>query len=570
MSSPVEKIKEKLSVVDVLSSYITLEKAGTNFKARCPFHNEKSPSFFVSPARNSYYCFGCGAKGDILTFVQEFEGLDFMGALRVLARQAGVPLERENPSLRTEREKMYLAMEHATIFYQKQLSDNKEAKEYLTKRGLTAATIREWRLGYAPLEWKGIFTYLKSKGFNAEYIEKIGLIKASEKVKGDYYDRFRGRIMFPIADSSGRIVAYSGRQFENDGTQAKYINSPETSLFEKSKILYGYDRAKLEIRRNDFSLLVEGQMDLLMSHQAGQLNAVASSGTALTEHHLAILKRLSNKLVIAYDGDTAGGNAAKRGWELALAQGMDIKIAQFPDGKDPADLVLEDPDAFKKAITEAQHVIDVELNRILKSSGDTRDHLLRVEKELLPFVSEIQSEIEKSHFISKISNATGIKEDILWREVRKREKGSLSNDTVKQVKAETQPRKGSIERALFGIIYWQEKQFSAVINVLDIRSALGTIIGTERVKQLEKELEPVKEELIFQAEVSYQQSPHIKQHTDEFVRNLKEEYLKEEFGEAMRDLGIAERAKDYGKVAELLKKCQEVSLKLRKLSEERE
>lgn len=570
MSSPVEKIKEKLSVVDVLSSYITLEKAGTNFKARCPFHNEKSPSFFVSPARNSYYCFGCGAKGDILTFVQEFEGLDFMGALRVLARQAGVPLERENPSLRTEREKMYLAMEHATIYYQKQLSDNKEAKEYLTKRGLTAATIRDWRLGYAQLEWKGIYTYLKSKGFNAEYIEKVGLIKASEKVKGDHYDRFRGRIMFPIADSSGRIVAYSGRQFENDGTQAKYINSPETALFEKSKILYGYDRAKLEIRRNDFSLLVEGQMDLLMSHQAGQSNAVASSGTALTEHHLAILKRLSNKLVIAYDGDTAGGNAAKRGWELALAQGMDIKIAQFPEGKDPADLVLEDPEAFKKAIAEAQHVIDVELNRILKSSGDTRDHLLRVEKELLPFVSEIQSEIEKSHFISKISNATGIKEDILWREVRKREKGSQSNDPVKQVKAEMQPRKGSIERALFGIIYWQEKQSSSVINVLDIRSALGNIIGNDRVKQLEKELEPVKEELIFQAEVSYQQSPHIKQHTDEFVRNLKEEYLKEEFGEAMRELGVAERAKDYGKVAELLKKCQEVSLKLRKLSEERE
>ncbi|MDQ3014938.1 MAG: DNA primase [bacterium] len=570
MSSPVEKIKEKLSVVDVLSSYITLEKAGTNFKARCPFHNEKSPSFFVSPARNSYYCFGCGAKGDILTFVQEFEGLDFMGALRVLARQAGVPLERENPSLRTEREKMYLAMEHATIYYQKQLSDNKEAKEYLTKRGLSTATIRDWRLGYAPLEWKGIYTYLKSKGFNAEYIEKVGLIKASEKVKGDYYDRFRGRIMFPIADSSGRIVAYSGRQFENDGTQAKYINSPETALFEKSKILYGYDRAKLEIRRNDFSLLVEGQMDLLMSHQAGQSNAVASSGTALTEHHLAILKRLSNKLVIAYDGDAAGGNAAKRGWELALAQGMDIKIAQFPEGKDPADLVLENPEAFKKAIQDAQHVIDVELNRILKSGGDTRDHLLRVEKELLPYVSEIQSEIEKSHFISKISHATGIKDDILWREVRKREKGSLSNDPVKEVKAETQPRKGSIERALFGIIYWQEKQSSAVINLLDIRSALGTIIGTERVKHLEKELEPVKEELIFQAEVSYQQSPHIKQHTDEFVRNLKEEYLKEEFGEAMRELGIAERAKEYGKVAELLKKCQEVSLKLRKLSEERE
>jgi DNA primase len=570
MSSPVEKIKEKLSVVDVLGSYITLEKAGANFKARCPFHNEKSPSFFVSPVRNSYYCFGCGAKGDIFTFVQEFEGLDFMGALRILARQAGVQLERENPSVRTEREKMYLIMEHATIYFQKQLGEHTEAKDYLKKRGLNATTVRDWRLGYAPLEWKSLFTYLKGKGVRPEDMEKVGLVKASEKVKGDYYDRFRGRVMFPIADSSGRIVAFSGRQLESDGTQAKYINSPETPLFEKSKILYGYDKAKLEIRRNDFSLLVEGQMDLLMSHQSGQSNAVASSGTALTEHHLAILKRLSNKVVIAYDGDDAGGNAAKRGWELALAQGMEIKIAQFPDGKDPADLILENVEVFKEAIKNAKHVIDVELDRILHSAGDSRDRLLKVEKQLLPYVSELQSEIEKSHFISKIAHVTGLKDELLWREVRKREKSSLSKDTVMAPKEEGQPRKGAIERILFGIVYWQEKQSSPVVNVLDIRSSLGNIIGNERLKQIEKDLDPLRDELIFQAEVSYQQSPHIKKHIEELVRNLKEEYLKEEFSAVMQELSIAERDKKYTEVAELLKRCQDISLELRRLSEERE
>ncbi len=246
----------------------------------------------------------------------------------------------------------------------------------------------------------------KGKGINPVDMEKVGLVKASEKVRGDYYDRFRGRAMFPIADSSGRIVAFSGRQLESDGTQAKYINSPETPLFEKSKILYGYDKAKLDIRRNDFSLLVEGQMDLLMSHQVGQSNTVASSGTALTEFHLAILKRLSNKLVIAYDGDEAGGNAARRGWELALGLGMEVKIAQFPDGKDPADLILENVESYKEAIKNARHVIDVELDKILTSPGDTRDRLLKVEKQLLPYVSELQSEIEKSHFITKIAHAT--------------------------------------------------------------------------------------------------------------------------------------------------------------------
>ncbi|MBX4198642.1 DNA primase, partial [Candidatus Parcubacteria bacterium] len=561
--------KEKLSVVDVLGSYITLEKAGANFKARCPFHNEKTPSFFVSPARNSYYCFGCAAKGDIFTFVQEFEGLDFVGALRILARQAGVPLERENKSVRTEREKMYLVMEHATIFFQKELSGNAEAKAYLLKRGLKPETIREWRLGYAPLEWKALFTYLKSKGFKPEDVEKVGLAKASDKVKGDYYDRFRGRIMFPIADSSGRIVAFSGRQFEKDGTEAKYINSPETALFEKSKILYGYDKAKLEIRKHEFSLLVEGQMDLLMSHQEDFKNTVASSGTALTEDQLRIIKRLSSKLIIAYDGDDAGGAAARRGWELALGLGFDVKIAEMPKGKDPADIILEDKKIFASAVANAKHVIDVELNRILTSPGDNRDHVLRVERELLPYVARVQSEIERSHFISTISHKANIKEDILWREVRKREPSSLTRQAPTGVYKETEPRKGTIGRMLFGLIYWQEKQSSPVLDALDIRSSLGTIMGNERLALLEAELQSHKDELVFQAEVSYEKTQHLKRHVEELIKNLKEEYLRESFAETIRALAIAERSKDSVQVAELLQKCQTISQELRKLSEKK-
>ncbi|MBA3550953.1 DNA primase, partial [Patescibacteria group bacterium] len=445
-SSTVEKVKEKLGIADVIGSYITLEKAGTNYKAKCPFHNEKSPSFFISPDRNNYYCFGCGAKGDIFTFVQEFEGLDFMGALKILADRAGVPLERDNPTFRTEREKLYIAMEHATLFFQRQLGAKSDARDYLKKRGIIEKTAKEWRLGYAPVEWKSLFLYLKTKGFKPEDIEKVGLIKASEKVHGDYYDRFRGRIMFPIFDPSGRVIAFSGRQFEPDGTQAKYINSPETALFEKSKVLYGYDKAKLEIRKRDFSLLVEGQMDLLMAHQIGLTNAVASSGTALTHEQLEILRRLSNKVVIAYDGDKAGVSAASRGWQLALNVGMDVKIAQFPEGKDPADLAIESPEILKASIDGARHIIDVELDHIIRNEKDPREKVLKIEKNIIPYLSEIQSEIEKSHFISKISHEAHIKEDVLWKEVRKREMLTRPiTSTYRQPEAQKPavPRRGS-------------------------------------------------------------------------------------------------------------------------------
>jgi DNA primase len=572
VSSHVEKIKEKLSIVDVLGSYITLEKAGANLKARCPFHNEKTASFFISPVRNTYYCFGCGAKGDIISFVQQFEGLDFMGALRLLAKQAGVELERENPAVRTERERLYLMLEYATLFFQKNLGS--EAREYLLKRGLSEKTIKEWRLGYAPNDWKSLFTYLKTKNFKGEDIEKVGLIKKSEKVAGDFYDRFRGRIMFPIFDASGRVVAFSGRQFENDGTQAKYINSPETSLFEKSKILYGYDRAKLDIRKRDFSLLVEGQMDLLMSHQGGFRNAVASSGTALTTEQLEILRRLSNNIIIAYDGDIAGNAAARRGWELALRAGMEVKIASLPEGKDPADLILENQKGFSEALRHAQHIIDVELKRILTTEKDARMQGIKIGKEVLPLIVEIQSNIERSHFISKIGHEAGIKEDVLNQEIKKLENKtantpSYTSETGSKDNNVKPQRKGTIERMLLSMIYWQEKQPSPVVNVLDIKNKFSTIVGTANFKELEATLGQHKDEMIFEAEIAYNNSKKLNELVTELLDNLKEEYLKEEFSRTMILLQQAEREKNNEKILELLRRCQEISLEIRNISQKK-
>lgn len=563
MSSPIEKIKEALSIVDVIGSYIQLEKAGTNFKAKCPFHNEKSPSFFVSPDRNSYYCFGCGNKGDIISFVQEFEGLDFIGALRVLAERAGVELTSYNAQERSEKDRLFGVMEQATLYFQQELGKRKEVIEYLKKRGLTDATISSWRLGYAPVEWRALSVYLKAKGFTVEEIEKAGLAKKSEKNPTDSYDRFRGRIMFPLFDSSGRTIAFSGRQFESDGTEAKYINSPETLLFQKSHVLYGYDKAKLEIRRRDHALLVEGQMDLILSHQAGFSNAVASSGTALTVEQLAILKRLSPKLVIAYDGDEAGNAAAARGWNLALASGFEIKVVSLPEGKDPADVIKENPHVFADALQKAEHIIDMKLTKILQREKDARLRGQLIEKELLPYVADLESAIERSYFVSKIAGRSGIKEEFLWAEVRKKERPEMARVAPAVEKRVEKNRKDSMERLLYGVIFWLEHKDKDLS--LDTRSKISSIIGEASHQAIEQKYQSTKDQLIFEAEFSFNESAKLTENIAELLRNYREEYIRDEFNNTMQALHEAEREKKTELVIELLEKCQQLSVQLREI-----
>jgi DNA primase len=301
----VEKIKSALSIEDVISSYIKIDKAGMNFRARCPFHNEKTPSFYISPDRGSYYCFGCNAHGDIFSFVQNIEGLDFKGALKVLAERANITLSYNFDQNSTEKDKIFAILEDATRFYESELQKNSKAIDYLKKRGLSDETIKSFRIGYAPSDWNFIHKHLNSKKYSNDLIEKSGLIKRANENDGRMYDRFRGRIMFPIEDSSGRIIAFSGRILEDDGKSAKYINSPDTSVFDKSSTLFGLSKAKTDIRRLNYSILVEGQMDLIMSHQAEIRNTVASSGTALTSleigkegaiNNLGLIKRLSNNI----------------------------------------------------------------------------------------------------------------------------------------------------------------------------------------------------------------------------------------------------------------------------------
>src|SRR3989344_2782476 len=392
MSSTVEQVKARLSIIDVVSQYVKLNRAGANHKGRCPFHNEKTPSFMISPDRGTYHCFGCGVGGDIFSFVKEMEGVDFKGALKILAEKVGVPIVYERKGERDATDRMFEALEDAARFFESNLTAGHPARAYLAKRGLTEETIASFRLGWVSDEWRTLTTHLREKKFTDKEIEAAGLAKRTEK---GLYDRFRSRIIFPLCDPAGRVVGFSARIFAEKGDPPadapKYLNSPETPLYNKSRLLYGYDRAKQNIRKLNFSILVEGQMDLITVHQAGWGNAVAVSGTALTHEHISLLMRFSENMVLALDADNAGIEAARRSATAALAAGMDVKVAQLPAGSDPADFILkEGKDAWRASIREARHVVEFLLAALRERHTDDRAYAKAERQTGLPFVAMIK------------------------------------------------------------------------------------------------------------------------------------------------------------------------------------
>ncbi len=557
MDSPVQKIKERMPIDELISSYIKIEKSGANFKARCPFHNEKTPSFYISPDRGSYYCFGCSAKGDIFTFVEEFEGLDFRGTLKLLAERTGIQLESYNKKEEGEKDTLYRVMEESTKFFESNLKNNVEVLEYLKKRGLEEKTIKDFRIGFALLDWRKLYDFLKSKNFSDKEIELAGLAKKPDDASKGMYDRFRGRVMFPISDSSGRVIAFSGRIFVDDGKSAKYLNSPDTPIFNKSFVLYGIDKAKESIRRNNFSILVEGQMDLVLSHQAGFKNTVAGSGTALSDSlvskenvvsNLGILRRLSGNMVLAYDADKAGLNASDRAGRIALSLGMDVKSASMPEGMDPADLISKvGVEAWKEAIRNSKHIIIFLLEKIIKNAnGDERKVNKEVKEKILPYVSALDGAIEKSHFLKKISDMCNIREGALMEDLKNFEKNSVNEKfEIKEVLNNQVSifRKDYIEKRLIGIVFWQKQNNTKKIDYDKLLKELSTILKTSEVDILEK-WSVSEADLIFEAEVFYGEVQNLEDDVGEMLANLYEEYLNEDFSKKMRDLQNIQDKKD--------------------------
>lgn len=414
--NPKDQIKENLSIVDVVSTYVRLEKSGAQFRARCPFHNERTPSFYVSPERKNFHCFGCQLHGDIFTFVEKIENIPFYDALKILADRAGVSLKDSERN--KEESRLIALLKDATEHFEKNLENSPEAKQYVIERGISPDTIKTFHIGYAKNEWRDLFIALAAKGYQPEEMEAAGIMIKTEK---GYYDRFRGRVMFPIRNVSGATVGYSGRILPSlvDPTvaQGKYVNTPETALYHKSKILFGYDTAKKKMSEMKSVVVVEGQMDLCMSHQAGVENTVAVSGTAFTDEHINLIKRFCDTVILSFDSDQAGQNALKKTALLCLLGGLDVYVVKDLGTKDPADLIKDNPEAWKEMIAKKRHVVQVMLGAIMESEKDSRVQGKRIVAEVLPFVRALPSPIDRAHFVKVVSETSGIPQATLMEEL---------------------------------------------------------------------------------------------------------------------------------------------------------
>ncbi|PIV45138.1 MAG: DNA primase [Candidatus Nealsonbacteria bacterium CG02_land_8_20_14_3_00_37_10] len=426
LNSPVDEIKNRLDIVEVIGSYIKLQKTGINYRAVCPFHSEKKPSFFVSPSRQIWHCFGCGKGGDIFGFVKEIEGVEFGDALRILAQRAGVELKRQTPEYKqwqTERQRLHEICELAARFFEKQLEESKtgkEAKKYLISRGIEEESIKKWKIGYAPDVWQGLADFLSSRSYQQEEIKKAGLGLSSEK--GSFYDRFRGRIIFPIFDLNSQVVGFGGRVFKDKDNKeiAKYVNTPQTMLYDKGRILYGLDKAKVEIRKKDFCILVEGYTDVIMAHQAGTQNVVATSGTALTPFQLKILKRYTENLILGFDMDIAGDTATKRGIDLAQTLGFNIKVLRLPKGKDAAEIISKDKKEWEEALSRPKSIMDFYFeSAFLGRDEESPEEKKEISKILLPVIKRIPNRIVQAHWINELAKKLRVKEEDVEEELKK-------------------------------------------------------------------------------------------------------------------------------------------------------
>ncbi|HRT18445.1 MAG TPA: DNA primase [Candidatus Paceibacterota bacterium] len=539
MNSEIEQIKSRLNIVDVVGEYIKLEKAGINYRALCPFHNEKTPSFFVSPSRQMWHCFGgCNEGGDIFKFVMKIEGIEFIDALKLLAKKAGVQLKtssKKYEEIKTQREKLLDICKKATIFFSTQLNKSKtglEAKDYLMKRGLKEETIKEWKIGYAPSTWDSLCNYLIGLGYERKDIIDAGL--ASEK----FFDRFRSRIIFPICDFNGQPVGFTGRVFNSDD-EAKYLNTPNTLLYDKSQALYGLDKAKVEIRKNDSCVLVEGNVDCIMSHQSGVKNCLAVSGTALTPAHLGIIKRFSNNLILSFDMDLAGNNATKKGIDMALRNGFNVKVISMNSEKDPADIILSSgEDEWKKIIKEAkpinQFYFDLSFkDRNVKSVEDQK----KIVSELLPIFKKIDNTIEQTYWIQKLAEKLSIREDDIRQEMKK---VNLPKQEVEVQKEKTgKSRKELLEETILSMVLIEP---SMVETLTEEQKKLFTFLEKENNDSY----------IIMKSELLKEEDIDINEEWRKCVYEIEKIYKEEKRKKIMADIKEKEKEGSFEEVKKLL------------------
>lgn len=462
MNNEIETIKERLDIAEVVSSYLSLKKSGANLKGLCPFHHEKTPSFMVNPERQIYKCFGCSEGGDIFSFIEKIEGVDFYNALKILADRAGVKLQSRSvtrgdnsyePDIKT---RLYEINELAAKVYYKLLQDHtkaEKARQYIKNRGLSPETITKFRIGFAPDSWDFLIRFITARGYSKEEIFKAGLLVMNNR--GDYYDRFRGRIMFPINNVMGSCIGFTSRILIDDKNQAKYINSADSPIYHKGAVIYGLDMAKMAIREQNLAVIVEGNMDVIACHQAGFNNVVAASGTAITEDQIRTISRYTPEIAFAFDADTAGIAAMKRAVSLAIKQDISAKIIEIPAGfKDPDEAIKRDKKIWQKAIEAAKPALE-HWTELLMRQYDTSDiaNRKKIAKEILPVIKIVYSELEKEHYIKYLAKKLAVSESSLIRDL-----GKTRADTEKADEEEiAKPQSLNIYQRILGIIWSNPK-----------------------------------------------------------------------------------------------------------------
>ena len=425
-----ERIKQAADIVEVVGDFVSLKKRGTNYTACCPFHNEKSPSFNVNPVRQIFKCFGCGAGGDSIKFVMDIEGIGYGEALRFLAQKYSIEIEEEQATpeeflRQNERESLFIVLNFAQQYYQKILLESTEGQaiglSYFRGRSLTDQTIKSFGLGYSLNEWDGLLKEATKRGYNVDILEKAGLVMRKEGEKARTYDRFRSRVMFPVHNVSGKVIAFGARILVKDPNQPKYLNSPETDVYHKSKVLYGIYQAKNAIRAADICYLVEGYTDVISLHQAGIQNIVASSGTSLTEDQIRLIARFTPNVTILYDGDAAGIKAAIRGLDMVLEEGLNVSLVLFPDGEDPDSFVYKvGAETFKKYINDnTKDFITFKTEYLLKEAGDNPFKRAEAIGDIVSSISKIPDAIKRQIFTSRTANLMRVDEQTLISEGNK-------------------------------------------------------------------------------------------------------------------------------------------------------
>lgn len=591
--SPAEEVKSKLNIIEIIQEYVPLKKRGASYFANCPFHQEKTPSFHVSAERQFYKCFGCGEGGDAFAFVQKMEGMEFPEALRHLAEKAGVKIERFDPKVLSGRNRVLDLLDLSARYYHEVLlrsTQGEEARQYLKTRGLLPITVELFALGHAPDSWDSLLNFLISKKYTAKEVYEAGLAVARERGDG-YYDRFRGRIMFPIKDLHGRVVGFTARilpsQEAKEQAGGKYINTPQTDFYNKSRVLYGLDLAKREIKNQNLAILVEGNMDVISCHQAGMKNVIASSGTALTEEQVALIKRFTDNIALSFDMDTAGALAAEKGIGLLLSAGMNIKVITLPEGagKDPDEAIKKNLETWRSAVTEAKPVMPYLFSsaerKFGKRGGEDRKNF---GKMLLPFIAKISDQIEQNFWIQELGRTIETSESVLRQYIKPSQ--GVSKGVNKSALAQVSSRHMLLGRRLLSIMLILPGNTSFVIDQLtplmlrdELESRLyeemivfynnnGNISYADLKQKLAANQEnagllDVLDRVILTAETDFGEmdSEVLQKELLNTIKDIRTLHLNEETKLLTRELAKAEGGGDKARTSELFIKIQELHKK---------